>query len=308
MPCQTASPPGHAHRIIDDDIDYTVFSRRPLSDEGLRTLRYLREVNRYLTAWLHDAASAARSDRSTMALLAQCALEKASHGEVLDKLVSTRPAAAAFKMGQHHSEQPSRLRFTPWWHAFAARLTSRDSLAMSIALAAVNEWFVYAAYRRLLELQRHPELSQVIGRIQRQEIRQVDFCATQAHVLLDLSCRARLGTRLALQMGGLPITAAPTPARETAFLVRYLMGGPEGTRMIQQIDKKIDRLPGLAGLRPLTRLAATYQVGSAAGVHLPRGRSARPVSGPGLGYGPCCAARRFTGKQPPSRAPWALRD
>lgn len=286
MSFKTASLTGHARRIVDDDIDYTVFARRPLSDEGLRTLRYLRDINRYLTAWLHDAASAARSDQSTAALLAQCALEKASHNEVLDKLVSTRPTAAALTMGQRSGEQSFLLRFTPWWYALAARLAGADSLVLSITFAAVNEWFVYAAYRRLLELERRPELSQVIGRIQRQEIRQVDFFATQAHMLLDRCCRARLGTRLALQIGGPPLMAALMPAHETAFVMRYLMGGPEGTRVIHQIDEKIDHLPGLAGLSPLTRLAATYQVGAAWGVN-PSPRGERPPgqwSGSGLWF------------------------
>jgi hypothetical protein len=298
MSCQTASSPGHAHRIVDDDIDYTVFTRRPLSDEGLRTLRYLREVNRYLTAWLRAAATAARSDRITAALLAQCALEKASQGEVLDKLVSTRPAVAALKKDQSCGEHPSRLRFAPWWHALATRLAGADALAVSIALTAINEWFVYATYRRLLELQRHPELDRVIGRIQRQEIRQVDFFATQAHLLLDRSCRARLGTRLALQLGGLPIAAARVPARETAFLMRYLLGGPEGARVIHQIDEKIGRLPGLAGLSPLTRLAATCHVGPGARAPLSQQRERRPDQWAGSGLWSLLRCPSLDGKAP----------
>jgi hypothetical protein len=50
------------------------------------------------------------------------------------------------------------------------------------------------------------------------------------------------------------------PAAETAFLPRYLMGGADGARVIRQLDEKIDRLPGLAGLNLVSRSAASYGV------------------------------------------------
>jgi hypothetical protein len=39
------------------------------------------------------------------------------------------------------------------------------------------------------------------------------------------------------------------------------MGGAEGARVVRQIDEKIDRLPGLAGMRLVSRAAARYGVG-----------------------------------------------
>jgi hypothetical protein len=45
------------------------------------------------------------------------------------------------------------------------------------------------------------------------------------------------------------------------------MGGVEGARMIRQIDDKIDRLPGLAGMHLVSRAAARYGVGPNAAGH-----------------------------------------
>jgi hypothetical protein len=38
------------------------------------------------------------------------------------------------------------------------------------------------------------------------------------------------------------------PDPEVAFLSSYLFGGKEGTAMADRIDRRVDRLPGLADL------------------------------------------------------------
>jgi hypothetical protein len=45
------------------------------------------------------------------------------------------------------------------------------------------------------------------------------------------------------------------PAAETEFLASHLFAGDEGRQMARRIDRRIDRLPGLAGLHLLARAA-----------------------------------------------------
>jgi hypothetical protein len=54
--------------------------------------------------------------------------------------------------------------------------------------------------------------------------------------------------------------AAYSATTETAFLLRYLMGGPSGSRLIRQLDEKIHRLPGLAGLHLVSRAVEGFGV------------------------------------------------
>lgn len=44
------------------------------------------------------------------------------------------------------------------------------------------------------------------------------------------------------------VTSAHEDTDETDHLVRHLFAGDDGRRMAQRIDRRIDRLPGLAGL------------------------------------------------------------
>jgi hypothetical protein len=130
-----------------------------------------------------------------------------------------------------------------------------------MTFGVINEWSTYAGYGRLLAQTDHPELTKLVARIQRQETRHVAFYASQARERLERSRAARLLTRLILRMAWTPVGSGIMPAAETRFLLRYLMGGTEGARMIRQIDEKIDRLPGLAGMHLVSRAAAGYGVG-----------------------------------------------
>ncbi|MEP6150630.1 hypothetical protein [Ilumatobacter sp.] len=46
-----------------------------------------------------------------------------------------------------------------------------------------------------------------------------------------------------------PVGSNVMPAAETEHLVRHLFAGDDGRRMAHRIDRRIDRLPGLDGLR-----------------------------------------------------------
>jgi hypothetical protein len=120
---------------------------------------------------------------------------------------------------------------------------------------------VRATRTRLLAQTDHPELTKLVGRIQRQETRHVAFYASQARERLQRSRAARLLTRLVLRMAWTPVGSGIMPVAETGFLLRYLMGGADGARMMRQIDERIDRLPGLASMHLVSRAAARYGVG-----------------------------------------------
>jgi hypothetical protein len=85
-----------------------------------------------------------------------------------------------------------------------------------------------ATRTRLLAQTDHPELTKLVGRIQRQETRHVAFYASQARERLQRSRAARLLTRLVLRMAWTPVGSRIMPVAETEFLLRYLMGGAGG--------------------------------------------------------------------------------
>jgi hypothetical protein len=68
-------------------------------------------------------------------------------------------------------------------------------------------------------------------------------------------------TRQGLRRFWAPVGSGIEPAPETAFVLRYLLGGRDGSRLVERIDAKIDALPGLSGLHLVRRSVGKYGVG-----------------------------------------------
>ncbi len=269
MSFDIANYSANACRVADDDVDYTAFTRRPLSEAALRALQYMSDVESHTICYLRDLlVTPSHQDPEITTFLTMWAYEEFWHGEVLDKVLAAHGRVVGpdrirrIRLAQGRSDQ-----FAPIYQALAANLVGEDFIAVHMTFGVINEWSTHAAYGRLLAKEGHPELFKLVGRIQRQETRHVAFYASQARERLERSRVARALTRLVLRLAWTPVGSGIMPAAETVFLLRYLMDGVDGARMIQQIDDKIDRLPGLAGMHLVSRAAGRYGVGPDAAEH-----------------------------------------
>lgn len=269
-----------ARRVVDDDVDYSAFERTPLPEPALRALQYMSDVESHTICYLRDLlVTPSHQDPEITTFLTMWAYEEFWHGEVLDKVLAAHGRAVGpDRIRRIRRAQGRGDRLSPVYQALAANVIGEDFIAVHMTFGVINEWSTYAGYGRLLAQTDHPELTKVVGRIQRQETRHVAFYASQARERLERSRAARLLTRFVLRVAWTPVGSGIMPIPETAFLLRYLMGGTEGARMIKQIDDKIHRLPGLARMNLVSRAAARYGVGPAAAGRGAAGaqRAARP--------------------------------
>ena len=130
---------------------------------------------------------------------------------------------------------------------------------MHMTWGAVNEWTTQAGYSRLAAKADHPVLSELLARIMKQEGRHIDFYASEAHRRLERSRTARKLTRFALRKAWSPVGAGVMPDSEVAFMTRFLFDNDEGRAMVARIDRRIDRLPALEGLRLLEGALEKYR-------------------------------------------------
>jgi hypothetical protein len=136
-------------------------------------------------------------------------------------------------------------------------------VTVSLTWGAVNEWTTQAGYLRLAQRTGHPTLGELVRRIAKQEGCHIDFYASEATRRLE-NARAQRLTRWALSRHWTPVGSGVMPRRETVHLIAYLFGDHEGAEMARRIDRRIDRLPGLAGLRLIDRARREYAVTEAA--------------------------------------------
>jgi hypothetical protein len=244
--------------IHDDDIDYGAFEAKPLDADVLRCLRYMSDIESHTVCYLRDLlVTPSHADPTVTAFLTMWAYEEYWHGEVLAKVL----AAHGISTGAEHIRSVRlrlgrRDRIAPIQQAVIANLVGVDFVAVHMTWGAINEWSTHGGYARLAARADHPVLTELLERIMRQETRHVAFYASQARDRLAASRRAQRLTRFALRRFWAPVGSGVMPDAETRFLIAYLLGGEEGRTVAGQIDRKIDKLPGLSGLDLVSRAVA----------------------------------------------------
>ena len=137
--------------------------------------------------------------------------------------------------------------------------------ALHMTWGAVNEWTTQAGYARLIDQAQHPVLTDLLNRIMRQEGNHIAFYAGEAADRLAGHPRARRVVRWALRRLWRPVGAGVMPPGEVAFMVQTLFGDQPGHAIAARIDRRIDRLPGLADLGLVSGAIGRY-AGPVAGI------------------------------------------
>ncbi|GIL31069.1 ferritin-like domain-containing protein [Actinocatenispora comari] len=250
-------------RVKFEDIDYDSFRERPLTPAALRTLRYMSDVESHTICYLRDLlVTPSHKDPEVTAFLTHWAYEEFWHGEALDEVLRVHGMLADYAhIREVRLAQGIKDRLAPINQALAANIIGEDFVAVHMSWGAINEWSAHSAYARMMQREDHPELTKLLKRVQKQETRHLAFYASQAKDRLERSAKARKLTRFAMKAFWGPVGSTIEPKRETAFVLNYLMGGPEGAKHIERIDRKMDELPGLGGMNLVRKAIAKFGVG-----------------------------------------------
>lgn len=244
-------------RLDLDGLDFTSFADWPLDADSLRCLRYMHDVENHTVCYLRDLlVTKAHADPEVTAFLAAWCYEEHWHGDAIAQVLDAHgELAGPDRVAAMRRSLPKRDSFRPLLSLFGSAIT-RHMVTVQMTWGAVNEWTTQAGYGRLASRANHPVLTELLKRIMKQEGRHVDFYASQAERRLDGHCGAQRLTRRALHRFWRPVGAGVMPEEEVRFLAGYLFGGSDGLASAQRIDRQIDRIPGLSGLRLVERAVA----------------------------------------------------
>ena len=244
-----------SERLDLDGIDFDAFRSRPLDEDVLRCLRYMHDVESHTVCYLRDLlATRAHRDPDMTTFLTLWNFEELWHGEALGMvLAASGEASGAARIGLMRQRPMWRDQLALAAHGVGSMVMGESFLAVHMTWGAINEWTTQAGYGRLAARAQHPVLTELLRRIMRQEGRHIDFYAAEAHRRLDADRRAQRLTRVALRRLWAPVGSGVMPAAEVAFLTRCLFAGDDGMDVARRIDRRIDALPGQAGLHLLER-------------------------------------------------------
>jgi hypothetical protein len=239
-----------AQPVKTDDIDFGAFRTAHLDEEALRCLRYMHDVESHTVCYLRDLLlTPSHRDPAVTTFLTAWAYEEHWHGAAIGRVLEAHgEAAGAARVQQHRQRLPRKDRFGPYLSAIGGAVAGEDFVALHMTWGAVNEWTTAEGYRLLAERAAHPVLTDLLGRIRRQESRHIAFYASQARERLAASPRARRLTRWALRKLWQPVGSGVMPETETRFLIDWLLAGDAGQAAVARIDTHVDALPGLDGL------------------------------------------------------------
>jgi len=239
-------------RLEFDDLDLDAFRDQPLDEPSLRCLRYMHDVEEHTSCYLRNLLNTrAHHDPEITTFLTLWNFEELWHGEALGAVLAAhgepgtvpRVAAMRQRLGWRITGSPIL------WMGFSA--VTPHFLAVHMTFGVINEWTTQAAYARLAATCGHPMLRELLRRIMRQEGRHIDFYLGQARHRLEPAAAQRT-TRRALRRLWSPVGSSVMPREDTNHLARTLFGDTDGRAMLERVDRRVDGLPGLAGLSLLT--------------------------------------------------------
>jgi hypothetical protein len=256
-----------AARLDLTGIDFDAFRTRPLDGSVLRCLRYMHDVEHHTVCYLRDLlVTPAHKDPRVTTFLTVWSYEEMWHGEAIGRVLAAHgedagpPRIARLRRGLG-----LRDRLAPAVHAVGSAVAGSAFGALHMTWGAVNEWTTQAGYARLIDRAQHPVLTDLLNRIMRQEGNHIAFYAGEAAERLAGHPRARRMVRWALRRLWRPVGAGVMPPGEVAFMVQTLFGDQPGHAIAARIDRRIDRLPGLADLGLVSGAIGRY-AGPVAGI------------------------------------------
>lgn len=232
-------------RALDlSGIDWSAVARHRIPDEALRTLRYMQDIETHTIVYLRELLATRAIDEPGVGDFLACWIfEESAHGRALRRFLEETGQVVEPRM-RSRANVSQRLQ-----EGLIARLSRfwPDFVGVHMTWGAINERTTLAGYKRLAVLADHPVLSDLLGRIARDESRHFAFYFHHARRWLERPRVAGVVRFLIERFWG-PVGTGVQPTAETRFLGRYLFSGADGRAAVRGVDRTIQSLPGLAGL------------------------------------------------------------
>lgn len=222
----------------------------PLDADVLRLLRYLQVIERGTMTHLRGVlVTATHKDARITAFLTTWAFEKYWLADALEQIVlGHQPEGTEADRSPFRTPVERTIR-----ESIYANIVGVPMIAVHMTLGTVDQWVASAAYRRVIDMAGHPQLTATLDEFLRIKERQLEFFEAQARFRLAESAPGRRITRRRLRGTPWPIGAQAEPRDETRFFFDQLFRPVPD--LVAELDRRIDTLPGQSGLELIRKAA-----------------------------------------------------
>ncbi|TME09356.1 MAG: hypothetical protein E6I69_03730 [Chloroflexi bacterium] len=226
-----------------------------LSKGDLFCLHYMMDIENHVPLYLsHLLVTRACMDPILTAFLACWNYEELWHGENLGKLLNLygiqfdtqdRIARVRANLGVQNSISILTTMAGSW--------LSKDFSAVYLSIGAINELSTLTGYAALIRKSNHPVLADLLSRIIKDERRHFAFYYNSAKEWLAGNEKAQRFDRWMLDRVWVPVGKGVKRQEEVDALALYLFDDEQGEEDLLALDEKIGRLPGLSGIKLMSR-------------------------------------------------------
>ncbi len=223
-----------------DGIDWDAIRDFPISDDTLRILAYMQDVESHTVVFPRTIFSQRAVDDEIIGPFLICWLyEEGMHGRALAKFLDSAGHPVPARTGgrrtlMDHVDRTMTTVMAAVW---------KDFLALHMAWGALHECTTIHAYRRLMQSNDHPVLNELLKRIVFDEARHFSFYMWQAESRLAGPGTQRI-VRAIMDRLYIPVGATHQPDDLARWVSGYLFDGDEGRAAARRVDHTISKLPG----------------------------------------------------------------
>jgi hypothetical protein len=230
-------------------------TKYPLSKGDLFCLHYMMDIENHVPLYLsHLLVTRACMDPILTAFLACWNYEELWHGENLGRLLNLygivfdtqeRIANVRANLGLQNSVSIMSTMAGSW--------ALKDFSAVYLTIGAINELSTLTGYGALIRKSGHPVLKDLLSRIIKDERRHYAFYFNSAREWLSGNSRAQKVDRWMLNRAWVPVGQGVKKQEEVDALALYLFDDEQGEEELLDLDAKIGKLPGLAGIKLMSK-------------------------------------------------------
>jgi hypothetical protein len=129
----------------------------------------------------------------------------------------------------------------------------KDFTAVYLTIGAINELSTATGYGALSRKSGHPVLKDLLARITKDERRHFAFYYNSAKDWLEDNVRGQKIDRFMLERYWVPVGKGVKTQEEVDALALYLFDDEQGEEELLGIDEKIGKLPGLSGIKLMSK-------------------------------------------------------
>jgi hypothetical protein len=246
----------HSRKVDLADFDFSEVSRYPLSEDEVRCLTYMMDIEGHTIVYLKNILSTcAVRDSETTAFLSCWAYEEFFHSRALAQFLR---ASGQELSPTRFADLQKGASLHEWLEGTAASFichVSRHFHGVYLTWGAISELTTLEGYGVLARRTHNPLLAELMNRLAKDERRHFAFYYTKAKEQLQEPAAQRL-TRFIIKHFWLPVGGGVKPDSEVAWIAKYILGDAQGAEIAERIDTTIAKLPGLGEFRGLSRTRA----------------------------------------------------